>query len=270
MIRARVPVSRALFLGVAAFSLQGCVLAAAAVPLLATGAVVRTAVTGERTRQAIAEGNEIDPESIALASLGQYALVESGELPAPLPAAPVDGPYDDLRIHAFAALAGGMEGQFSALLADPTSLQPTRAQCEAEVPAILIDLDPAEGIVPLDATSFPDPSLVALLDTLRSQGVAIAWITDREPQDAGAIRQRLFETRLDPTARDPLFVQRFPGELKQERRRALLETHCLIAIAGDDRRDFDDLYLYLIDQSSAGGLEPMIGDGWFLIPNPLD
>jgi len=231
---------------------------------------VRSAMTGERTRQAIAEGNEIDPESIAVASLGQYALIESGVLPPPLAPAPTDGPLGDLRTHALTAIAAGMDGQFSALLEDPTSLQPTRALCDAEVPAILIDLDPADGLMALDGTSVPNPSLVPLLDGLRAEGVAIAWITDREPQDAGAIRERLLETRLDPTARDPLFVQRYPGELKQARRQALLETHCPIAIAGDERRDFDDLYLYLIDPSSAEGLEPMIGDGWFIISNPLD
>ncbi len=109
-----------------------------------------------------------------------------------------------------------------------------------------------------------------MIDDLRRQGVTIAWITDREPQDAGTIRARLLEAGLDPTGRDPLFVQRYPGELKQARRRALLETHCLLAIAGDDRRDFDDLYLYLLDPASALSLEAMIGDRWFLIPNPLD
>ncbi len=261
---------RAFFLLAAAFSLQGCILAAAAVPLLATGAVVRNAVTGERTRQAIAEGNAIDPDSIAVASLGQYALVEGGVLPVPLAQAPVAGPLAELRTHTLTALAAGMDGQFSAILANPASLQPTRAQCKAEVPAILIDLDPADGLVALEGVARPDASLVPVLDGLRREGVAIAWITDREPQDAGAIRQRLLETRLDPTGRDPLFVQRYPGELKQARRQALLETHCPIALAGDDVRDFDDLYLYLIDPSSAVGLEPMIGDGWFIIPNPLD
>ncbi|KLI64913.1 hypothetical protein [Aurantiacibacter marinus] len=266
----RAPFIRAIVLIAAAVSLQGCVLAAAAVPLLATGAVVRNAVTGERTRQAIAEGNAIDPDSIAVASLGQYALVEGSLLPAPVAAAPIDGPFGELRMHALAALAAGMDGQFSALLANPASLQPTRSQCEAGVPAILIDLDPIGGLVQLSGTNAQNSPLVPLLDALRREGVAVAWITDREPQDAGAIRQRLLETRLDPTARDPLFVQRYPGELKQSRRQALLETHCPIAIAGDDVRDFDDLYLYLIDPSSAGGLEPMIGDGWFLIPNPLD
>jgi len=262
--------ARVLLLPLAAISLQGCVLAAAAVPLLATGAVVGNAVLGERTRQAIAEGNDIDPDSIALASLGQYALLETGEMPAPLPPAPLDGVYADLRVHTFAALSAGMADRYSALLADPTSLQPTRAPCEAEVPAILIDLDPADALMDLSSTAAPHPAIVPTLDALRAQGVAIAWITDREPQDAGRIRQRLLQTRLDPTGRDPLFVQRFPGELKQARRQALLETHCVLAIAGDNRRDFDDLYLYLIDPSSAGGLEPMIGDGWFLIPNPLD
>lgn len=263
-------VFRAFILCAAAFSLQGCVLAAAAVPLLATGAVVRNAVTGERTRQAIAEGNEINPDSITVSSLGQYALLDMSELPAPTATLATSGPLAELRNHTLAALAAGMDDQSSAVLADPVSLEPVRAPCEADIPAILIDLDPADGLLPLDGRSTQNSPLVPLLDALRAEGVAIAWITDREPQDAGAIRQRLLETRLDPTARDPLFVQRFPGELKQARRQALLETHCPIAIAGDERRDFDDLYVYLIDPSSAGGLEPMIGDGWFLISNPLD
>ena len=260
---------RALFALGSAFALQGCVLAAAAVPVLAGGALVGSTAFGDRTRQAIAEGNEIDPESIAANSLAEYAAAPQGLAFAPAAVLPRTGAYADLLVFTNRAIGEREEAQ-SALLADPTMLQPERAPCEEDLPAVLIDLDPGEGVMALDGEAMPSGELLGTLEEFRRQGIAIAWMTDREPTDASRIRNILLETGLDPTARDPLFVQRFPGETKQARRRALLETHCLIAIAGDDRRDFDDVYTYVLDQSSTAPLEPMIGAGWFLISTPLD
>ncbi|MGB3165543.1 MAG: hypothetical protein WBA68_02075 [Alteraurantiacibacter sp.] len=254
-----------------ALSLQGCILAAAAVPVLVGGAMVGNAVFGERTRQAVAEGNDdLDADDVDLAELAGVTILDMTELPAPDIAAPTSGPYAALRDFTLAAVPGEEERAYSALLETPSTLQPTRAACEAQIPAVLVDLDPAEGLVSLEPDARPDLAFVSAIAELRRQGVAIAWMTDREPTEAGAIRRRLAETGLDPAGRDPLFVQRFPGEEKQRRRRALLETHCLLAIAGDDRRDFDDLYNYLRDPGSATSLEAMIGSGWFLIPTPLD
>ncbi|MBH5321625.1 hypothetical protein [Aurantiacibacter sediminis] len=271
--------ARALLLLVAAFSLQGCLLAAAAIPLAAGGAIAGNAVFGERTAQAIAVGTDIDPDTIGERSFGEYALLPTGVLPAPTMSTSLSGSFAALG----SFVSGGMEqlaasaaepdaeaAPRSALLEDPTSLTPSRAPCEASVPAVLIDLDPAESVLPLGNGAVTDPSLVAVVEGFRREGIAIAWITDREPTDAGIIRGLLQQARLDPTGRDPLFVQRYPGETKQERRQALLETHCVLAIAGDERADFDDLYTYIRDPSLAAGLEPMIGQGWFLIPTPID
>ncbi len=260
----------ALALVLAACGLQGCVLAAAAIPIAAGGAIVGSQAFGERTAQAIAEGNSIDPETIEEISFGQYALLPGGVMPEPVAPLPTSGAYADWHGFTLDRLAEDAAVGTSALLDDPASLEPVTKACKAEVPAVLIDLDPAEGLMALDTASQPEPALRAILDNLRGQGVAIAWITDREPTDAGRIRDILLGSRLDPTGRDPLFVQRFPGESKQERRQALLETHCLIAIAGDERADFDDLYTYLRDPTFAAGLEAIIGEGWFLIPTPLD
>ena len=52
-------------------------------------------------------------------------------------------------------------------------------------------------------------------------------------------------------------------------REQLAQLSCLIAIAGDTRSDFDELYDYLLDPNDAAPLEPIIGEGWFLIPTPL-
>lgn len=245
------------------------------IPLAAGGAIIGGTAFGERTAQAISEGNTIDPEAIGQTSFSEYAIVPGGVLPAPSGPLPRTGRYGALFVHVDSALSrmageDNSEPLASALLENPASLQPTRAPCEADVPAVLIDLDPADGLMALEETAAPSPGFIAVLESFRRQGIAIAWITDREPTDAARIRERLLQTRLDPTGRDPLFVQRYPGEQKQARRRALLETHCILAIAGDNRADFDDLYIYLRDQTSAAGLEPMIGEGWFIIPTPLD
>jgi hypothetical protein len=61
-----------------------------------------------------------------------------------------------------------------------------------------------------------------------------------------------------------------PGNYrKQERRWQLAGNHCVVAIAGDRKSDFDELYDYLRDQSYAIRLEAFIGKGWFELPHPV-
>ena len=246
-------------------------MALAVVPIAASGGLLaRSALSGERTRQAITEGNAIEPEQVDFATYAEFTVLDATELPAPVASLPTSGPFAAFRSYTLAALDAEEGEREAALLENPSSLRNAKVPCRKDVPAVLVDLDPAGGMVPLAAGAAPDPALVAVLDDLRRRNVAVAWMTDREPTEAGAIRAMLLNTRLDPTGRDPLFVQRYPGETRQERRRALLETHCLIAIAGDERADFDDLYTYLRDQSAAAPLEAMLGAGWFIVPTPLD
>ena len=47
------------------------------------------------------------------------------------------------------------------------------------------------------------------------------------------------------------------------------QTACLVAIAGDERRDFDELFGYLRDPTMATHFDSLLGAGWFLVPNPL-
>ena len=155
------------------------------------------------------------------------------------------------------------------LLADPASLDPALQACGTKPPAVLIDLDPANSLLPLVPGHRADQQLAALLTDFRSRGVAIYWVTGHSPSAASAIRQQLVSSALDPTGNDPLIVARFASETKQQRRRALGETHCLLAILGDSRSDFDELYDYLRDPGLADPLEVHIDHGWFLAPNPL-
>ncbi len=202
---------------------------------------------------------------------GKLTIVEGlTALPPPDRDAPGEaGARAALRAFAEQRLAQAEPGP-SALLASPASLQPERMPCRTGPPAILIDLDPTGALAPLE----PPPagvrsSLAQTLATLRRQGLTIAWITDRGPTQARAIRAALAAAGLDPEGIDPLLVQRFPGETKQPRRRALGAAHCVLAIAGDSREDFDDLYVYLREPNAAFALETLIGESWFLIENPL-
>ena len=72
-----------------------------------------------------------------------------------------------------------------------------------------------------------------------------------------------------PTARsrqEVLSIQ----DRKQTRRRAFAEEHCVVAILGDEKADFDELYQYLRSPDDAVTLERLVGDRWFLAPTPLD
>ena len=161
-------------------------------------------------------------------------------------------------------------GRQSLLLADPLSLAPNLLDCGNAPPAVLVDLDPGAGLLPLVGDNRAQPALASYLGQLRDKGVTIYWISGHGPEAAGRIRGILGQSGLDPAGIDPLIVTRFAGESKQRRRIALGETNCLLAILGDRRADFDDLYDFLVDPSLAAPLEELVGNGWFLAPPPID
>lgn len=157
----------------------------------------------------------------------------------------------------------------SAILSDRVSLKPEREQCNAITPTVLIDLDPEGGVFDPDSAARPPSGLGVGLARLRVGGVAIAWISANPVEKAESIRLALARTGLDANKEDRLLLLRSPDNRKQELREELAGVTCLIAIAGDTRSDFDELYDYLLNPADARSLEPLIGDGWFLIPQPL-
>ena len=157
----------------------------------------------------------------------------------------------------------------SAMLASPGTLEPATQQCSVHPAALLIDLDPAAGVLDPATAIHADPRLAGMLAGLRGDGVTIAWASASTADRAGAVRRALVASGLDPAGRDELALLRYPEERKQTRREDFAREFCVVAIAGDDRRDFDELFQYLKDPSLATPLEPLIGAGWFLIPQPL-
>ena len=157
----------------------------------------------------------------------------------------------------------------SAVLIDATALRPDRLECAQGTSTVLIDLDPkGEDLLPVDITS-ASPALAQRLAELRRKGVAIAWISGLAADKENEVRMALFRSGLDPLGTDDVLLMRSSDERKQLRRDQLAQTSCLIAIAGDERSDFHELFDYLLNPADARALEPMIGEGWFLIPTPL-
>lgn len=272
----------ALAVSALALPLGGCV--AAAIPLVAGGAIVTRDDTPEERSvaelatprfegPAAAANPPAVPEPAPAAPLtsDEAALAITPPDPALAAAPGLRGDYDAFLAHASAqaALDPVEAPRSSAILAAPGSLTPATTECAILPPAVVIDLDPKGGTLEIDALA-PDPVLARGLAALRLQGVAVNWISGLSAGKAGALRARLRETGLDPEARDALLLMRRAEDRKQIRRRELSQTHCVVAIAGDERTDFDELFGYLKDPADAADLAPLVGAGWFLVSNPQD
>lgn len=157
----------------------------------------------------------------------------------------------------------------SAILVNPGALKPQTRECSVHPAAVLVDLDPQGGVLDPAASLRADPMLARTLAALRAQKVAVAWISGNTADRAGAIRRALIASGLDPEGRDELALLRYPEERKQTRRDDLSKELCIVAIAGDERGDFDELFQYLKNPAVAASLDALIGKGWFLIPQPL-
>jgi hypothetical protein len=154
----------------------------------------------------------------------------------------------------------------SALLSDPVAVDGKRRRCMAgEQLVALIDLDPAGGMFAPSANPQPQPGLALGLAVLREVGVEIAWLTDLPVSQSGAVRSTLEAAGFDPRGQDIISLRRDENDTKQQRRDNLAGITCIVAIAGDERPDFDERFRYLRSPEAGAGLEPLIGDGWFLV-----
>lgn len=238
-----------------------------------------TAPVPEPVTEAMLAGTGDSPEAQA-SELPPAPLAEAPETPpAVIVPTPVSPPAPALDSRAYDALYTYVDQQArrdpvelprqSALLQAPGSLSPVRTNCSIRPPALLIDLDPADRAFDPDLSPAPNPALSQMLASLRLQGIDVFWISQIAAVRAGPVRKALIDSGMDPAGRDGLLLMRKLDDRKQLRRRELDETHCVIAIAGDSRADFDELYLYLKDTATAQSLEELIGAGWFLAPLPL-
>ncbi len=205
------------------------------------------------------------------------AQAAAPRIPAPVPLAVEPGSYGSFSSYAFERSRPGAAGEVRrSVVYDPDSplAQPRMHECGNLGPAVLIDLDPGSarfdpaGSGPMSSYR-AEPGLPEALDSLRLAGVTVLWASDLPVDQAEALYAKLRETRLDPAGTDRLLLQARPDDAKQARRQAAAKSYCIVAMAGDRRGDFDELYDYLRDPAAAAALEPNIGTGWFLVPLPI-
>jgi hypothetical protein len=200
------------------------------------------------------------------------ALVSLVAIPAyPDPAMPIGEEHVGFARfvrYGLASAQGASESAdlLSAILSDPVALDGRRRRCgPGEQQVALIDLDPAGGLfAPPDAPA-PRPGLALGLSLLREAGVEIAWISDLPTIQSGPLRSAIERSGLDPRGQDIVSLRRDETDTKQKRRDSLAGIACIVAIAGDERTDFDERFKYLRNPEAGAPLEPLIGDGWFLI-----
>lgn len=250
---------------------SGCV--AALIPVAAGGMLAGKDKIGLETRRQNAETVAARADVMIAMPTPVPASVKSGgpfarELPPPTPLRRAFSGMSDY-VAAQADKDPVSDPRQSALLAAPGSLMPDRSDCSIRPPAVVFDLDPASALFNPAAAVKADPELAPLLREFRSRDISIFWLSALTPLDAGAIRSRLVESGLDPAGRDGLLLMRHVDDRKQTRRHDVSMTHCLVAIAGDTRADFDELFDYLMDPSASLPVEALMGAGWFLTPPPL-
>lgn len=157
----------------------------------------------------------------------------------------------------------------SALLSDPIALDGKRRRCAVgEQLVAVIDLDPVGGVFapPTSPTAAPDIALS--LTALRKAGLEITWISDLPTERSGSVRTALEQSGLDPRGQDIISLRRAEGDSKDQRKTSLGGFACIVAIAGDERPDFDSRFKYLRSPQAGAAIETLVGDGWFLV-DPL-
>ena len=273
-------IGRALLLATSLVGLTGCV-AAAAIPVLAGGSMLRSdAVAGSDQPEPATQTIGTSEQPATSNAAPRMVVTELTELPAPGESDIRSGAqrrvearsFDDFYGYALTqASLDPLEAPMrSALLENPGSLEAVRQDCGPRAPVVIVDLDPQGSLFDLSASGQGSTALGEVLAVLRSRGIAIAWTSGLAREAEADVRARLESAKLDPTGSDRLLLIGESLSSKQDQRSALAETHCPIAIAGDAREDFDELFAYLKNPEAAIGLDEMFGAGWFLTPNPID
>lgn len=264
---------------VSAALLQGC--AAALLPVVAAGAIGKTQVDAAQARTRAAEQQLADlPQAqreavVTVAPVEETPtpaaepVVQTAQIPAqPVALADINHPYLSMARYALAQAERRQAGASvrSAVLVEQVSLiEPRVVDCGDKPSAIIIDMDEAPGVELSDGEAI---GFGELLQYLRDNGIVIAWVSDRSTGELAEDLALLQGGDFPAMQADDIQLFAWPGLRKQERRWNFAATHCVLAIAGDRKSDFDELFDYLRDPDYAIRLDAWTDRGWFLLPYP--
>jgi hypothetical protein len=265
-----------LALGLAALalvpSLSGCIAAAVAIPVAAAAGMIRESVRVRAATPVPQRGDgEVDAALVSARSADGVTLTTLTELPRPSVAGTAADPWRLFMDYALRRAADKQKTDSALLAPDAaTTLQPRRLACPQKPPAVLVDLDNGPAPFAAGSTGLPSPGLAEDLARLREAGIVVLWISQASANDVRKVADALRLSGLDPSGRDPLLLIRNADDRKQTLRQEANLDVCVIAIAGDRRGDFDELFDYLRNSDTVGGLEMMLGSGWFIAPTPFE
>ncbi len=257
-------------------ALSGCVAAAVAVPTLtAVGAITEKkrapAATPTQPASAVppangsADGNADAPEIVLLTDLADLPPPSAGPRPAAAWRA-----FADFATQGALRLAEGEEVQSALLAAESAAgIETRRRLCTGREPAVIVDLDPADAAFAPDAARSARPEIAAELARLREAGVVVLWISRLGAKAVMPVADAIRQSGLDPTGRDPILLVRHEEERKQVLREEANRSVCVLAMAGDERGDFDELFDYLRDPEMAAMYDSLLGSGWFIVSQPF-
>ena len=211
------------------------------------------------------------PESAAAASGLSVQLTGLTELPPPSGASPATAaPWREFATYALGRAAGLAEkgNATSALLTQDSALtfRNEMRPCAAREAAVVIDLDPADAVFAPGSARQVSPEITATVSELREAGVVVLWVSQASANDVAGVAEALKASGLDPAGRDPILLVRNEEERKPVLREEANQTVCVVAMAGDERSDFDELFDYLRDPRLATAYDAQLGSGWFLVP----
>ncbi|MDZ7588992.1 MAG: hypothetical protein U5J78_07640 [Parasphingorhabdus sp.] len=273
--------------------LSGCV--AALIPLAAVGAMGKSQIDRGKAKRALISAGAVDlapktdvaPAVIAPQTSANVDFSEQGS-GIDDPAAMIDPqsvlarfqrgsdaagpqPFADFTRYALAAannLAAG-SGVESVVLVPQVALEkPRTIGCKSKPLAVLIDLDDAAHIDwAQDSQMSGQVGLAESLEALRAADISVIWLSSAPASTSAKFADLLKNAGLSAgDGKDYLFLNRGGADRKQEQRWDAARAYCIVAMAGDRRADFDELYDYLRHPDGAISLEHMFGRGWFLTP----
>ena len=265
----------------------------------------------KRREQAEEEGSP--PALQATTAPTRPAMAAAGTVPAGMQYLYGSGEAAALSSQAYRALAqhvrasadyrqAGIEVA-SVVLAPGSSLaSPHFVECGAKPLAIVLDIDEtvllnlgyeadeaARGLSYDDARwrrweatgagkVDPVPGAVEAISAARRAGVAVVYISNRTAANAPATARALEGAGLGKAVPGEtlLLKEEGAGSGKDARRAQVAETHCVVALVGDQLGDFSDLFSApgmtpAARRAAADGvqIEPLWGAGWFMLPNPV-
>lgn len=263
-------------------TLSGCIAAAAALPVLAAGAIGKQQLDGDKDEDAEKKPAETGTDSTQYSvpyvnvrgGADEVATGKADIIAASDRASASDLPYGAFIAYAeeqIVARASGADIETAVLVPRVDIDSPESIACGEKPAAVLIDLDDAEGSMDEDALSYAaQEGLADGLAGLRARGIDIIWLSDAPQETAPDMRSLMALTGLYRLGSgDEFLFDRGGDDRKQLRRQEAAENHCILAAAGDAYADFDELYDYLLYPEVAAPLDPKYDNGWFLTPPPI-